>query len=121
MVLYVCVDGDLYRGSLGGYANYRMHVIGRIEDQSYRPFLSLSCICLLPHAEGSVFGAVSLCFSFVYEISRGTAERICAKLTWMTRLGPRSDEFEGQGHRSRSPGTKTAFFGTFGGLGAVHV
>jgi len=31
----------------------------------------------------------------------------------------RSDEFEGQDQSSRSPGTKTAFFGLFGGLRAV--
>jgi len=39
----------------------------------------------------------------------GIAERICTKSTWKTCMVPRSDEFEGQGQRSRSPGTKTAF------------
>jgi len=43
-----------------------------------------------------------------YRIS-GTAEPICAKFTGKTCLVPRSDEFEGQGQRSRSPGTKTFF------------
>ena len=55
----------------------------------------------------------------MYEICRGTAERICAKFTRKTYLVPRSDEFEDQGHRSRSPWTKAAFFGPFGGLRAV--
>jgi len=36
----------------------------------------------------------------------GTAEWICAKFTGKTCLGPRSEEFECQGQRSRSPGTK---------------
>ena len=35
-------------------------------------------------------------------------------------FGHRSDKFECQGQRSRSPGTKTAFFGHFGGLRVVH-
>jgi len=46
--------------------------------------------------------------SCVWNIS-GTAERICAKFTWKTCLIPGLNEFEGQGQRSRSPGTKTAF------------
>ena len=29
---------------------------------------------------------------------------------------PRSDEFEGQGQKSRSPAIKTGLFGPFGGL-----
>jgi len=36
----------------------------------------------------------------------GTAEQICAKFTWKTCLVLHSDEFERQGQRSRSPGTK---------------
>jgi len=36
----------------------------------------------------------------------GTAERICAKFTRKTCLVLRLDEFECQGQRSRSPGTK---------------
>ena len=39
----------------------------------------------------------------------GIAERICAKFIGKTCLVPRSDEFEGEGQRSRSPGTKPAF------------
>jgi len=58
-------------------------------------------------------------FLFVYQIS-GTAERICDKFTRNTCLVPRSNEFEGQGQRSRSPRTKTAFFGPLGGLRAVY-
>jgi len=38
----------------------------------------------------------------------GTAERICAKFTRKTCLVLRSYEFECQGQRSRSPGTKNA-------------
>ena len=55
---------------------------------------------------------VRLCFSAVCDffvcasnISR-TAGQICTKFTWKMRLVPRSDEFERQGQRSRSPGTK---------------
>jgi len=57
-------------------------------------------------AEGSVFGAVSLCFfACVWNIS-GTAERICAKFTRKTCLIPRSDDFwrsevKGQGHQGQ--------------------
>ena len=40
----------------------------------------------------------------------GTAERICTKFTGNTCLVPRSDEFECQGQRSRSPGTKNALY-----------
>ena len=56
-------------------------------------------------------------FLFVYEMSRGTTERICAKFRRKTCLVPHSDEFEGQGHQ----GQKTVFFGPFGGLRAVYV
>jgi len=45
-----------------------------------------------------------LCHSFSY---LGTAERICAKFTGNTCLGPHWEEFECQGQRSRSPVTKT--------------
>jgi len=38
-----------------------------------------------------------------------TAELICAKFTRKTCLAPRSDELEGQGHRSRSSWTKRHF------------
>jgi len=65
-----------------------------------------------------LFLALSVCaFLFVYEISRGTSERICSKFTRKTCLVSRSDEFEGQGHQ----GQKTAFFGPFGGLRTVCV
>jgi len=60
-----------------------------------------------------LFLAPSVFFLFVYEISRERAERIPAKVTRKRCLVPRSDEFEGQGQRSRLPGTKTAFFGPF--------
>jgi len=36
-------------------------------------------------------------------------------------LVPRLHKVECQGHRSRSPETKTAFFGPFGGLHVVYV
>ena len=62
----------------------------------------------LRSAEGSVFGAVSL-FLFVYEISleppNGFAPDSHGRRVW----SPRSDEFDGQGQRSRSPGSTTAF------------
>ena len=48
-----------------------------------------------------------------------TTEQICTKLIRKTRFVPCLDEFEGR--RSRSPGTKTAFFGRFGGLRTVYV
>jgi len=44
----------------------------------------------------------------VWNIS-GTAEWICVKFTGNTCLVPCLDEFECQGQRSRSPGTKTGF------------
>jgi len=50
------------------------------------------------------------CFVCVWNIS-GTAEWMCAKFTRKTCLVPRSDEFEGQGQTSRSPGTKNGIFG----------
>jgi len=69
-----------------------------------------------------LFLALSVCgFLCVYKMSGGTAERICAKFTRKTCLIPHLDEFEGENHRSRSQGTKTAFFGPFGGLRAVFV
>jgi len=69
-----------------------------------------------------LFSAPSILWFFcLYEIISGTVERICAKFTRKTCLVPRSDEYEGQGQRSRLSGTKTAFFGSFGGLHAVYV
>jgi len=59
------------------------------------------------------FGAVSLCFLFVYEISWGTTEQICTKFPWKTCFVPCSDEFEGQGQRSRLPWTKNNIFRPF--------
>ena len=49
------------------------------------------------------------------EISRGTAEWICAKFIWKTCLVPRLDEFDDRfkGQRSRSPGTKNGIFWPF--------
>ena len=78
----------------------------------------------LPHSVNCVrfcFGDVcDFIFCSVRNIS-GTAERICAKFTGKMCLVPRSDKFEGQDQRPRSPRTKTAFFGPFGGLRAVYV
>jgi len=73
--------------------------------------------------EGSVFGADSLWFLRVYEISQeGTTEQICAKFTWKKCLVPHSDEFEDQGQRSKVKiiRDKTVFFGSFGGLHVVY-
>ena len=55
-----------------------------------------------------LFLASSVCgfFVCVWNIS-GTIECICTKFAWKTCLVLRSDEFEGQGQRSRSPLTKT--------------
>ena len=66
-------------------------------------------IRLLPHASKVLFLAPSVTFIFlcVSNVS-WTNERICAKFTLKTCLVPRSDEFECQGQRSRSPGTKDA-------------
>ena len=72
-------------------------------------------------AEGSVFGAVSLWFFVCLWNISGAAERICTKFTRKTCLVPRSDKFEGQAQRSRSPGTKIGIFGHLGGLRAVYV
>jgi len=51
----------------------------------------------------------SLC-DFVFFVCEsnisGTAERICARFTGKICMVPHSDEFECQGQRSRSPGTK---------------
>jgi len=55
--------------------------------------------------QGSVFSTVCDFFVCASNIS-GTAERICAKFTVNMCLVPRSDEFECQGQRWRSPGTK---------------
>jgi len=49
---------------------------------------------------------VCLCMKYL----RGTTERICTKFTQNTCLVPCSDEFEGQGQKSRSPWTKTSIF-----------
>jgi len=67
-----------------------------------------------------LFLAPSVCgFLFVYEISReplnGFASNSHGRRVWSL------DEFEGQDQRSRSPGTKTAFFGPYGGLRVVYV
>jgi len=81
---------------------------------------------LLPHAVNCgrfCFGAVSLWFFVcVWNIS-GTAERICAKFIWKTCLVRRSEEFEGQGQRSKIKvhGQKTTFLGPFGGLLAYYI
>jgi len=59
-------------------------------------------------ADGSIFGAVRLCF-FCVRNFLGSVERICAKFTQKTYLVPRSDEFEGHvkgqghGHQGQEP------------------
>jgi len=74
--------------------------------------LSLHISCLLPYAVNCgrfcFWRRQSVFFVCVRNIS-GTAERICARFTRKTCLVPRWDEFEGQGQRSSTPGTKTAF------------
>jgi len=51
-------------------------------------------------AEGSVFGAVSLCFCSCMQYL-GNCSTDCANFTGKTCLVPRSDEFKGQGQRSK--------------------
>jgi len=46
---------------------------------------------------------------FVHEISQKPLNGFVTKFTRKTCLVPYSEEFQGQGQRSRSPGTKTAF------------
>ena len=73
-------------------------------------FSALSAACVR-----FMFGKTSLASSFyvcVWNIS-GTSERICARFTRKMCLVPRSDEFEGQGERSRWPGTKNGIFRPF--------
>ena len=91
-------------------------------------FLNIA-IHLLPHAVNWVrfcFGDVTFFFVCVcvWNIS-GTVEWICAKFTRKTRLVPRleSEEFEGQGQKSKVKVTrdKNCIFGPFGGLRAVYV
>jgi len=68
------------------------------------------------------WAVLALCFVCVRNIL-GTAERICAKLTEKTCFVPRSDEFEGQGQKSKVKVTrdKNGIFGPFGGPCAVYV
>ena len=74
-----------------------------------RPFNSASALYRTQSTARKVlFLALSVTFLCVWNVS-GTAQRICAKFTGKTCLVPRSEGFEGQCQRSRSPGTKTAF------------
>ena len=78
--------------------------------------LQLWFLLSLPHAVNCgrfcFWRRQSVFFVCVWNISE-TAERICAKFTWKTCLVPRSDEFEGQDQRSRSPGTTKRHFRPF--------
>ena len=58
--------------------------------------------------------------AFSADIS-GIAELISDKFTCKTSLVPRSEEFEGQNQRSRTPGIKNSIFGPLSGLSAVYV
>jgi len=78
---------------------------------------------VLPHAVNCgwfCFGEVSLCF-FVYEMSReplnGSAPNSHGRRVWS--LARMSLKVMVKSQKSRSPETKTAFFGPFGGLRAV--
>jgi len=67
-----------------------------------------------------LFLVQSVCVSCLCNIS-GTAGRICAKFTTKTSLVPRSDEFKGQGQRSRSA-RKKVFFGPFSSMcGSIYL
>jgi len=72
-------------------------------------------------AEGSVFGAVSLRFLFVYEISRellnGFAPNSHGRHVWSLAQTSLKVRVKGQGHQ----GQKMAFFGPFGVLCVVYV
>jgi len=74
-------------------------------------------------AEGSVFGAVCLCFLFVYEIYReplnGFAPNSRGRRIWSLVRTTLKVKVKAQG--LRSPGTKNGIFGPFGGLRAVYV
>ena len=88
---------------------YRFHMRGRNLDDlaTFRVITArseLRKVLFLAH--------VCDVFVRVWNIS-GTAERICAKFTGKTCFVPRSGEFECQGQRSRSPGTKTGIFRPF--------
>jgi len=72
---------DMHQSFTGHFFHYRTQV---------RFFFALSVISFFT------------CYSNI----SGKAERICAKFTGKTCLVPRSDEFEFQGQRSRSPATK---------------
>jgi len=63
-----------------------------------------------------LFLALSVTFLFEYEISRETAEQICAKFTRNMCLVPCLDELECQGQRSRSPCTKNGFLADILGI-----
>jgi len=64
-----------------------------------------------------LFLTPSVCgFLFVYEIPQEQLNGFAPN-----SHGRLLDEFEDQDQRSRSPGTKTAFFGPFGSLHAVDV
>jgi len=87
-----------------------------------------SSVCNYVHrmqrtAEGSVFGAVSLCFLFVYEISRERLNEFATnsqgRRVWS--LARTSLKVKVKRQRSRSPGTKKRIFDPFGDLRAVYV
>jgi len=68
------------------------------------------------------FGAVSLCFLFMYEISReplnGFAPKSHERRVWslVRQIWRSRSKVKGQGHQ----GQKKAFFGPFGGLRHVY-
>jgi len=65
----------------------------------WRPFM---------HQMGDIGETRSILVNRIPQRIAGIAERICAKFTRKTCLVLRSYEFECQGQRSRSPGTKNA-------------
>jgi len=85
-------------------------------------FHILPIIAALSELRKVLFLAPSVCIVlFVYEMYREPLNEFApnshAKRVWS--LARTSLKVKGQ--RSRSPGTKTAFFGHFGGLRAVYV
>jgi len=87
--------------------------------RAFGSFLCMRILCLLPHAVNCgrfCFWRRQSFFVCVWNIS-GTAEH--RRRVWS--LARMSLKVKIKGQRSRSPGTKTAFFDPFGGLRAVYV
>ena len=107
------VKNKLVSVSAFDYGNVLLHLLRQllcscmISEQN-TSYVTKHCFRLLPHA----VSCGKFCFwrrqpvvFWAWNISE-TAERICAKFTRKTCLVPRSDEFEGQGQRSKANVTR---------------